>query len=158
MTITAVCDAWMADLIANTALSAVPAKCRHLYASWSPEHLQAFTNERHVAVFPNREVDTPARVTTAPSDVITTVSTILVWEESASEATGLYDDDTANLAWFALYEAVLARLYVGASAAGSGALGGAGLRHHFQQSRMDMVGAVRFFEIVFTTERDQSFT
>ena len=158
MSLQTVCDAWMADLIANTALSAVPAKCRHVYASWSPELLQAFTNERHVAVFPNREADTSVRVTTAPSDVITTLSTILVWEEAASEATGLYDDDTANIAWLALYEAVLARLYVRASTAGSSALGGAGLVHHFRESRMDMVSTVRFMELVFTTERNVSFT
>ena len=122
MTLQTVCDAWMADLIANTPLSTVPVKCRHLYASWSPEQLQAFTNDRHVAVWPNGEaLETREGMVTSPADLVSTLYSILIWEEAASEATGLYDDDVANQAWLSLYESVQARLYVSANVAGAAA-------------------------------------
>jgi hypothetical protein len=149
----------MADLIANTALSAVPVKCRHLYASWSAEQLYAQTNERHVAVWPNGEaLELREGITTEPADLLSTSFSILVWEEAASEATGLYDDDTANQAWLALYEAIRARLYVRVSVAGAAALGGAGLVHQFIASNMGMRGATRFMEFNFRTQSVQSFT
>jgi hypothetical protein len=146
----------MADLIANTALSAVPVKNRHVYAEWSAELLQAFTDERHVAVYPNGdpEVVHGATVGSLPSDDVLSSYTIVVWEEAASEATRLYDDDVANAAWLALYEAIRARLYVQANVS----LGQTNSYTRYQGGAFGMKGAVRWMELRFTVGSYLSFT
>jgi hypothetical protein len=157
MTMQTVVDAWVTDLLTNVAgLSTVTTKTTHRYASWSPEQLQANTNERHLAVWPNGEaLQTRVGLTTEPSDMITTAYSVVVWEEAASEATGLYDDDTANQAWLALLEAVTLRFYVGVNRS----LGDAQIMStNFVGSSMGMRGAVRWFEVNFQTQRPQSFS
>jgi hypothetical protein len=155
VTIQTVVDAWMTDI---AAVSGLTTALQHKYASWSPEQLHAERDERHLAVWPNGEaLDSREPLTTEPADLVATAYTVLIWEDAASESTRLYDDDTANQAWLALYEAVQLRFYIWASVAGSSALGGAGLRHQFTGSRMGMVGTTRFMELAFTTYRGVSF-
>jgi hypothetical protein len=151
MSIQTVVDAWVTDL---AAVSGLTTAIQHKYASWSAEQLHAELDERHLAMWPDGDaLESREPLTTEPADTVATSFTVLIWEDAASESTRLYDDDTLNQAWLALYEAVLARFYVRASVAGSTALGGAGLRHQFTGSRMGMVGTVRFMEVAMTTSR-----
>ena len=161
MTLAGITDAWITDLLTNVAaLSTVTTKTTHRYASWSPEQLQAFTNERHLAVWPNGDVETAAGFLAGspPSDISTQSFTIVVWEEAASEATGLYDDDTANAAWLALYEAIRERLYVSASTSGPAALGGSDVVTRFVAGNMGMRGAVRYMELAFHVRLALTYT
>lgn len=154
MTMQGVVDAWMTDLLTVSGLTTIPAKCQHKYAPWSQDQLVAGTNERHIAIWPEGDPDARRQATTDGADEITTSYVVTVWEEAASEATGLYDDDAANIAWLALYEAVRARFYVLANLA----IGETGSDVHYEGGAFGMQGAVRFFSVRFSKRYYKLFT
>lgn len=116
MTFKSICDAWMTELTTNVA-GLTTAK-QHLYAPWSPEALYAEAGERHVAVWPQGDPEVVQGLVagTLPAELATQSFAILCWEDAGADLVRRQDDDTANAAWLALYEAIRARLYVQANA------------------------------------------
>lgn len=161
MSFASVCVAWMADLTTNVVglqAATVPVENQHLYASWSVEMLATMANGRHVAVYPNADVETPIALVTEPADMDTTRYTVLVWEDASSDVARMQDDDTENAAWLSLYEAVKARFRVKANAAGAASLGGAGNVCRYVGGSFDLKGMVRLINIQFEVRTPGSYT
>jgi hypothetical protein len=109
-----VVDAWVTELQTNvTGLDSalIPALRVHRYAPWSPEQFDGERGERHLAVYPQTESEAVEPLLTDGTKLAFQTYTILVWEDASDEVTRGYDDDTANLAWLTLYEAIRARLF-----------------------------------------------
>lgn len=154
MSFVSVTDAWMTELTTNVTglqVATVPLENRHPYASWSLELLATQAKGRHVAVFPNADAEGAEGWVTAPTDLDTARYTVLVWEDASGDAARLQDDDTANAAWLALYEAIKARFRVQANTSGATALGGAGIAVRYRGGTFDMRSSVRVIAIYFET-------
>lgn len=111
-----IADAWLTDLRNVTGLdtTTVPASSTHLYAPWSTEALFSEAGERHLAIWPQSEVESTQPFTTDLSQLATQEWVIMVWE-AAPDQTRLQDDDTDNKAWLTLAEGIRARLMLRAN-------------------------------------------
>lgn len=145
MSFQSICEAWMTDLTSH--VSELATATQHLYAPWSLAQLQATQGERHIAVYPTAEpeVAKPFVTGSPPADEASQTYVVLIWEDAASEATRLYDDDDANTRWLSLAESVRARFYVQANTA----LGESGAYTRYAGLRFDLSGTVRLIEITF---------
>lgn len=109
-----VCDAWLTELQTNVTgldTTTIPSNRVHLYAPYSFESLSAERAERHLAIWPDGEPETVEGLLSDGSDLGSQAYTILIWEDASAESARGFDDDTANLAWLTLFEAVRDRLY-----------------------------------------------
>ncbi len=111
----AIVDAWVTELVAN--VSGLSTAIQHKYAPWSPEQLFAQAGERHLAVWPESEPEAVEGLTVTGDDLATQLYVVLVWEEAAATDGRLQEDDTADLAWLTLAEAIRARFYLSANRA-----------------------------------------
>lgn len=151
MSFVSVCDAWMTEL---AAVSGLTTAVQHKYAPWSVEALYVEAGERHLAIWPEGDPESRRQMTTDGADEITSSYVVTVWEDAATDSTKLKDDDAANVAWLALYEAVQSRFYVLANLA----LGETGSDVHYEGGAFGLTGGTRFFSIRFTKRRYKSMT
>lgn len=150
-----ICDAWMTELTTHVA-GLADAK-QHLYAPWSPEALYAETGERHIAVWPQGDPELVQGLVAGspPADLATQSFAILAWEDASVDSSRRQDDDTANAAWIALYEAIRARLYVQANAR----LGDAQIMDtHYRGGVLDAQDTKRVLSLRFEVRIPISFT
>jgi hypothetical protein len=159
MTMATICDAWMTELTTNVTglqVATIPTENQHKYASWSVEKLATQQGGRHVAVYPNADAESAEAFTVGslPGDYDTQRYTVLVWEDASADAVQLVDNDAANAAWLALYEAVKARFRVQANTA----LGEAGAYTRYVGGSFDLSGMARVITISFTVQIGRTFT
>jgi hypothetical protein len=152
LTFASVCDAFLLDL--TTSVSGLSDATQHRYASWSSAAVADTTPGRHIAVWPEGDPETRQGATSDGMDLVTTSYQVMVWEGATSEATRVYDDDDANAAWLALYEAVKARMYVRTNQG----LGDTGSTLNYEGGKLDRVGDKRVFAVRFTKRRYESYT
>jgi hypothetical protein len=161
MVMKAVCDAWITELtthvapvvVAGTTFDLSDAKV-HRYASWSSAAFADSEPGLHLAVWPDGDPDARRAATTDGADWVQTKYRLQVWVGAVAEETRVFDDDDANAAWLALYEAVKARFYVRANIA----LGDTGSDLHYQGGRLLQSGDQRVFEITFSKVRAETLT
>lgn len=147
-----VCDQWMTEL--TTHISDLGDATQHLYASWSSAAVADSAPGLHIAVWPEGDPDVATQYATDGTDEVVTSYQVQVWQGATAEATRVYDDDDANRAWLALYEAVKARFYLRANLG----LGDTGSKVHYEGGKFDTLGDKRVFAIRFTKRRFETFS
>lgn len=112
-------DYIVADLIDN--VPELTDAIVHKYAPWSAESMSSMAGERHLAVWPAGASETTAWLTSTAHE-LTQNYLVACWEDSSATGTRRMDDDTANLAWLDLENAVRARFYKTANEFAGGTL------------------------------------
>jgi hypothetical protein len=138
-----VVDALALDLRTNvTGLTDIPEARIHLYYPANPEYLEARAGERHLAIWPAGEAESPASMGTGFHEMNQTYI-VTIWEDAGTEGPRRMADEQANKDWLTLHNAVRARFYVTANQT----LGGldnlwyAGVRFH------DVASSVRWMVV-----------
>jgi hypothetical protein len=112
MSIRSICDAWIADITAN--VPGMSDVVTHRYAPWSLENLYADAGERHLAIWPEIELETMQPFDTSGGQLAEQDFICGVWEH-VPEVARASDDEAADGAWLDLYELIRARFFVTAN-------------------------------------------
>lgn len=152
VTMKAVVDAWMTDLVAN--VSGLSTAIQHSAAPWDPELLAVMQSERHVAIFPDASSAQQSSDEWTDADEVAIQFHVLIWEEAGEAQSRLKGDYTADWAFLTICEDARDRFYITANRTKANTQ-----ETHFRTMELSSgSGSIRMADITFEVRTLASFS